>query len=76
MGFETQEEAERWAEEIEFRADAAREEKLLASAETELRASVAWTKFIAENPEFITGTQYLIELARSAYLRGYKDATK
>lgn len=32
MGFETQEEAERWAEEIEFRADAAKEEKLLASA--------------------------------------------
>lgn len=29
MGFETQEEAERWAEEMEFRADAEREERLL-----------------------------------------------
>ena len=73
MGFETQEEAERWAEEIEYRADAAREERLLASVDP---ASVAWTKFISENPEFISGTKYLTDLARAAYLRGYKDATK
>jgi hypothetical protein len=32
MGFETQEEAERWAENMEFCADQAKEEKLLASA--------------------------------------------
>lgn len=32
MGFETQEEAERWAENMEFRAEQRAEEKLLASA--------------------------------------------
>lgn len=31
MGFETQEEAERWAENMEFRADQLKEERLLAS---------------------------------------------
>ena len=30
MGFESQEEAERWAENAEFRAEQAKEEKLLA----------------------------------------------
>lgn len=30
MGFETQEQAERWAEEMEFAADTRREERLLA----------------------------------------------
>lgn len=39
MGFETQEEAERWAEGVELRADARREERMLKT-ETDERNSL------------------------------------
>lgn len=40
MGFETQEEAERWAENMEFRAEQRREERMLASAPENTRETL------------------------------------
>ena len=43
MGFETQEEAEQWAEGVEMRADARREERLLKT-ETDERNSIKYIR--------------------------------
>lgn len=59
MGFETQEEADRWAENIEFRADQLREERLLAK-------SKAWVE-LTQLPAFKDMPKSVMELQSSVF---------
>ncbi len=65
MGFETQEQAENWAENMEQRAKWRKEERLLASAELELEAEESWGRFVANAPG--------LKSYKDAYIRGYKS---
>lgn len=73
MGFETQEEAERWAEGMELRADALREERMLDPKEA------AWQKLTAL-PDYKNMPESSRLLQRAvfdyAWEAGWKDAKR
>ena len=73
MGFETQEEAERWAENMEQRADAVKEERLLASAGAMQDAEAAWAE-VAQTEVFVHAKDWLKELCKAAFVRGFMTA--
>jgi len=65
MGFETREEAERFAEAAEFRADQLREERLLKSAIPDPK-EMAWQRLIAL-PAYSSMTDSAKELQRAVF---------
>lgn len=80
MSFETQEQAERWAENMEFRADQAREEMLLRSADVEVKipsgeaiVSEQAEKSIRSAAKLIAAGANAETVIRTVYLFGFMD---
>lgn len=65
MGFETQEQAEQWAENAEFLADQRKEEKLLASATCCGEAPCQWLGHPCERKRVPTSKETLATIERS-----------
>lgn len=70
MGFETQEEAERWAENMEMAADRRKEERMLAGEE----ADKAFREWAVSNKAYADARGWLQELTAMAYKRGFMAA--